>query len=519
MGDVTFLHDANGLVLDVARPRARPDDRRRQRRRRLDLRDAGAGGAGARRPLRPALRHPARRRPRQPVRRDPHAALAGRVAARARAGAGLAQRRHRGRRGSGPPRQPARARRAHPAARATTDQAAAPDGRHTMERMVSNDDRRRGTRSSSFVDTLAEVLDDHDATRRRAGARLHFSRFHFDRMIKSVAGEPPAAFRRRILLERAAYRMITTSAPLIDIAVEAGYGSHEAFTRAFKQAYGATPAGLAQEARPPPDRGAQRRPLPPTRQPPAARTRRGHCHGAPHEDGRAPRLAHRRDGPPRRAPHRRAARRGDRARRRRRPAVHPLAAHPAGRPDGHVERRDGDPRLRLVGRGARVAELDARAARGRGPDVPRPRPRRRRRRPPRRHLRRRALRARRGVHLRRDDRPRAHLRRPPAHPRRARLRQARRRGARLGRPDALGRRTWVVARFEASCSACGIETSPCDSARHAIEAQALAAAHLDQRSSDTMAAWRSRSCSSPWPCPCSRSRRWPTGWTSRRRCC
>mgnify|MGYP002145969864 CR=1 FL=1 len=29
--------------------------------------------------------------------------------------------------------------------------------------------------------------------------RLHFSRYHFDRLIRSVAGEPPAAFRRRIL--------------------------------------------------------------------------------------------------------------------------------------------------------------------------------------------------------------------------------------------------------------------------------------------------------------------------------
>ena len=61
-------------------------------------------------------------------------------------------------------------------------------------------------------------------------------------MIRSVAGEPPQAFRRRILLERAAYRMITTTAPLIDIAVEAGYGSHEAFTRAFTKAYGVAAA-------------------------------------------------------------------------------------------------------------------------------------------------------------------------------------------------------------------------------------------------------------------------------------
>jgi AraC-like DNA-binding protein len=92
---------------------------------------------------------------------------------------------------------------------------------------------------ASFVDHLAEALDDPEA---RAWEQLHFSRFYFNRLIRGVAGEPPAAFRRRILLERAAYRMITTTAPLIDIAVEAGYSSHEAFTRAFARAYGVSPA-------------------------------------------------------------------------------------------------------------------------------------------------------------------------------------------------------------------------------------------------------------------------------------
>jgi AraC family transcriptional regulator len=95
---------------------------------------------------------------------------------------------------------------------------------------------------AGFVDDLAEALDDHDASADDRAARLHFSRYHLDRMIRSMAGEPPDTFRRRILLERAAYRMITTRAPLIDIAVEAGYGSHEAFTRAFTKAYGVAPS-------------------------------------------------------------------------------------------------------------------------------------------------------------------------------------------------------------------------------------------------------------------------------------
>jgi AraC family transcriptional regulator len=96
----------------------------------------------------------------------------------------------------------------------------------------------------AFVDHLAEALDNPEA---RAWDRLHFSRFHFDRLIRGVAGESPAAFRRRILLERSAYRMITTRAPLLDIAVEAGYGSHEAFTRAFAKAF-AKAFGLAPAA-------------------------------------------------------------------------------------------------------------------------------------------------------------------------------------------------------------------------------------------------------------------------------
>ncbi len=96
---------------------------------------------------------------------------------------------------------------------------------------------------ADFVDHLTEALDDHvTASGEGLARRFHFSRFHFDRMIASVAGEPPQTFRRRILLERAAYRMVTTSAPLIDVAVEAGYASHEAFTRAFAKAYGVAPA-------------------------------------------------------------------------------------------------------------------------------------------------------------------------------------------------------------------------------------------------------------------------------------
>jgi AraC family transcriptional regulator len=85
-------------------------------------------------------------------------------------------------------------------------------------------------------------MDDHEASGESIASRVHLSRFHFDRLVSAAAGEPPATLRRRILLERAAYRLITTDHDVLRVAVEAGYSSHEAFTRAFTRAYGRSPS-------------------------------------------------------------------------------------------------------------------------------------------------------------------------------------------------------------------------------------------------------------------------------------
>ena len=94
---------------------------------------------------------------------------------------------------------------------------------------------------AAFLDVLAEALDDHEATGADLAGRMHLSRFHLDRMIAATAGEPPARLRRRVLLERAAYRLLTTARTVLDVAVEAGYSTHESFTRAFARAYGSPP--------------------------------------------------------------------------------------------------------------------------------------------------------------------------------------------------------------------------------------------------------------------------------------
>ena len=101
---------------------------------------------------------------------------------------------------------------------------------------------------AGFLAVLAADLDDHEASAEDRAARLHLSRYHFDRVIRATAGEPPAAFRRRILLERAAFRLATSRDGVLRLAVDAGYSSNEAFTRAFQRAYGVAPS--AWRARP-----------------------------------------------------------------------------------------------------------------------------------------------------------------------------------------------------------------------------------------------------------------------------
>jgi AraC family transcriptional regulator len=93
-----------------------------------------------------------------------------------------------------------------------------------------------------YVDLLAVTLDDHEASGEALASRLHLSRFHFDRLVSAAAGEPPATLRRRVLLERAAYQLITTDHDLLRVAFDAGYSSHEAFTRAFRRAFGEAPS-------------------------------------------------------------------------------------------------------------------------------------------------------------------------------------------------------------------------------------------------------------------------------------
>ena len=68
------------------------------------------------------------------------------------------------------------------------------------------------------------------------------SPYHFHRTYHAMQGETAAETVRRLRLHRAAVELITGELPVPRVARRAGYGSQEAFTRAFKAAYGVPPA-------------------------------------------------------------------------------------------------------------------------------------------------------------------------------------------------------------------------------------------------------------------------------------
>ena len=64
----------------------------------------------------------------------------------------------------------------------------------------------------------------------------------FERVFTRTLGETPHAHARRLKLERAAARLRATRSTILTIAIDAGFESHEAFTRAVRERFGSTPA-------------------------------------------------------------------------------------------------------------------------------------------------------------------------------------------------------------------------------------------------------------------------------------
>lgn len=95
------------------------------------------------------------------------------------------------------------------------------------------------------IEHIARRLDDALGIEALAGG-AGLSPFHFHRVFRGMVGETPLELARRLRMERAAWRLAHARDDVITIAFDAGYETHEGFTRAFRACYGTSPSGFRQ---------------------------------------------------------------------------------------------------------------------------------------------------------------------------------------------------------------------------------------------------------------------------------
>ncbi len=99
---------------------------------------------------------------------------------------------------------------------------------------------------------IQQHLDDELELDRVAGVAA-FSSFHFHRIFRGLVGETLKEHVRRLRLERAAGSLKRLDVPITQIAFEAGFETHESFTRAFGAMFGASPSSYRNAHKPAPE--------------------------------------------------------------------------------------------------------------------------------------------------------------------------------------------------------------------------------------------------------------------------
>jgi AraC family transcriptional regulator len=90
---------------------------------------------------------------------------------------------------------------------------------------------------------------DGDVSLESLACRTDWSAAHFQRRFKGFAGESPKAFTQRLRLDGAATELRSSRASILEVALGAGFASHEVFTRAFRRRFGCSPQEFRAAAR------------------------------------------------------------------------------------------------------------------------------------------------------------------------------------------------------------------------------------------------------------------------------
>lgn len=92
------------------------------------------------------------------------------------------------------------------------------------------------------IDLCIRKQQDESLTLHHLAAKLGYSEFYVSRKFKEISGMSLRDYMRHRKLAFAQKDLRDTSQSLLQIALRYGFSSHEAFTRAFKEAYGVTPS-------------------------------------------------------------------------------------------------------------------------------------------------------------------------------------------------------------------------------------------------------------------------------------
>lgn len=99
------------------------------------------------------------------------------------------------------------------------------------------------------IDGVKKYIRDHldePLTRGVLADVAGFSVPHFHRVFTAQLGENIASYIRRVRLERAARKLRMGAVDITQVALAAGYETHTAFSRAFRQQYGLSPSQFRQ---------------------------------------------------------------------------------------------------------------------------------------------------------------------------------------------------------------------------------------------------------------------------------
>lgn len=100
------------------------------------------------------------------------------------------------------------------------------------------------------IDACIKAHNDEALTLYQLAQRLGYSEFYTTRKFKEISGLSLREYLRQRKLAFALKEVRDGDKSLLDIALDYGFSSHEAFTRAFKSLYGVTPSAYRKQPKP-----------------------------------------------------------------------------------------------------------------------------------------------------------------------------------------------------------------------------------------------------------------------------